>query len=224
MMKYPINIHRQRETRGSKMKFELETAYWKAVVGGLKKPTIPITPYLPAHRRLPERVLPVPVVSAWTGIESILSDIIERFHLETHRCLEFGVEFGYSTAALSSFFDSVVGVDTFLGDKHTRLFDDLYAETTARLSAFDNIQLKRCDYRDWIKVDESRYDLIHVDIIHTFADTFACGLWSAEHSKCTIFHDTLSFPAVKQAVVEIARKTGKKVYNFRESHGLGILV
>ena len=33
---------------------------------------------------------------------------------------EFGVERGYSTAALSCFFDSVTGVDTFQGDIHTR--------------------------------------------------------------------------------------------------------
>jgi hypothetical protein len=204
------------------MKFELESAYWKAVISNLRKPRVAITPYIPAHRRSPERVLPV--VSAWTGIESILSDIIERFGIETRHCLEFGVEFGYSTAALSSFFDSVVGVDTFVGDRHTGTLMDIYAETAARLSAFDNIQLKRSDYRDWIKTDENKYDLIHVDIIHTFADTFACGLWSAAHSKCTIFHDTETFPAVKQAVVEIARYSGKKFYNFRESNGLGILV
>jgi Methyltransferase domain len=204
------------------MKLELESAYWKAFFVGLIKPKVPVSPYLPAHRSLPTRVLPV--VSAWTGIESILSDIISRFDIGTERCLEFGVEYGYSTAALSSFFDSVVGVDIFVGDRHTETFKDLYAETVNRLSVFDNIQLIRSDYRDWIKKDQSNYDLIHVDIIHTFADTFACGLWSAEHSKCVIFHDTESFPAVKQAVIEIARLTGKTFYNFRESNGLGILV
>jgi hypothetical protein len=204
------------------MKLELEYAYWNAFLGGLIKPKIPVSPYLPAHRSLPTRVLPV--VSAWTGIESILSDIIKRFDIGTKRCLEFGVEYGYSTAALSSFFDSVIGVDIFLGDKHTGTFKDLYGETASRLSIFDNIQLVRSDYREWIKKDESSYDLIHVDIIHTFADTFACGLWSAEHSKCVIFHDTESFPAVRQAVIEIARSTGKTFYNFRESNGLGILV
>jgi hypothetical protein len=204
------------------MKFELESVYLKAVFSGLTKPKVPITPYVPEHRSLPKRVLPIG--SAWSGIENILSDIIGRFHLKTDRCLEFGVEYGFSTAALSSFFDSVVGVDTFAGDRHTGNFKDLYEETAKTLSVYDNIQLVRCDYRDWIKKDETNYDLIHVDIIHTFADTFACGLWSAEHSKCTIFHDTESFPAVKQAVLEIARSTGKKFYNFRESNGLGIIV
>lgn len=63
-----------------------------------------------------------------------------------------------------------------------------------------------------------------VDIVHTYIDTFACGLWSANHSRCTIFHDTESFPAVMRAVKDISRETGKKLYNFRESHGLGIIV
>jgi hypothetical protein len=171
---------------------------------------------------VPTRTLPVK--SAWQGIESILAEMIQRFDIGTHRCLEFGVEFGYSTVALSSFFDSVLGVDTFLGDKHTTNNRDVYQETVGRLSSFTNIQLMRSDYKDWIQKDESDYDLIHVDIIHSYADTFACGLWSANHSKCTIFHDTESFPAVKQAVLDISRETGKTFYNFVECNGLGILV
>jgi hypothetical protein len=89
---------------------------------------------------------------------------------------------------------------------------------------YANIQLIRNDYRDFIKQDHGTFGPIHVDIIHTFADTFACGLWSANHSQCTIFHDTESFPQVRQAVVEIARATGEKFYNFKESFGLSILI
>jgi hypothetical protein len=204
------------------MKFELEYAYWRSFVAGLAKPKPTIMPYLPTNRSVPTRTLPVK--SAWQGIETILAEMIERFDIGTDRCLEFGVEFGYSTVALSSFFDSVLGVDTFLGDKHTTNNHDVYQETVGRLSSFSNIQLIRSDYKDWIKKDENDYDLIHVDIIHSYADTFACGLWSANHSKCTIFHDTESFPAVKQAVLDISRETGKTFYNFVECNGLGILV
>jgi hypothetical protein len=203
------------------MIIELEYAYWKSVLAGLAAPPVNITPYIPEYRQLPKRVLQVE--SAWQGIESILAEIITKFDIGTDRSLEFGVEFGYSTVALSSFFDSVIGVDTFLGDKHSR-YRDLYDETVQRLSSFDNIQLRRSDYKDWIKTDDSYYNLIHVDIIHTYADTFACGLWSAMHSKCAIFHDTESFPAVKQAVRDISRQTGKRFYNFSECNGLGILV
>ncbi len=204
------------------MKFELEYAYWASVAGGLLKPKVPVIQYVPRHRQLPSRTLPV--VSAWKGIESILADILERFQIGTERCLEFGVEFGYSTVALSSYFDSVTGVDLFYGDKHTTDKRDLFHETSSQLSAYENIKLVRSDYRDWIRKDDGPYDMIHVDIVHTYADTFACGLWSAMHSKCTLFHDTESFPAVKLAVKEISRQTGKKFYNFEESNGLAILV
>ena len=201
----------------------MEFAYWKAVISGGLKSKVPVLPYVPASRSEPSRVLPVK--SSWKGIESILLDIIERFQIKTNRCLEFGVEFGYSTAALSSYFDSVVGVDTFMGDEHTGRLRDFYEETSRNLSSFDNIRLARSDYQEWIKADnDNLYDLIHVDIIHTYADTLACGLWSAKHAKCVIFHDTESFAAVKEAVKEISRRTGRTFHNFPEHYGLGIIV
>jgi hypothetical protein len=199
-----------------------ELKYWRATLAGLGRPKVRIVPFVPNHPQSPPRVLHVD--SAWRGIESILSDLIERFHIGKNRCLEFGVEFGYSTAALSSFFHSVIGVDTFAGDKHTANKRDVYDETARRLSPFENVRLIRSDYKDWIKEDHNSYDLIHVDIVHTYADTFACGLWSAAHSPCVIFHDTESFPTVRRAVMEVARLTGKRFYNFKESNGLGILV
>jgi hypothetical protein len=204
------------------MKPTLELAYWQSGLGSVAKPKIPTTPYVPDRREAPARRLDVP--SAWEGIQNILSDIIERFHVKTDRCLEFGVEFGFSTVALSSYFDSVVGVDIFCGDIHTVNKENIYEETVSRLSPYTNIALVRSDYRDFIHSESGSFGLIHVDIVHTFADTFACGLWSARHSQCTIFHDTESFPQVKQAVVEVARATGKTFLNFEESFGLGILV
>jgi hypothetical protein len=204
------------------MQLSFERAYWQSVVGGLARPKVPITRYIPSRRETPARVLKV--VSAWEGIPNILSDLIERFQIKTDRCLEFGVEFGFSTVALSSYFDSVIGVDTFQGDRHTVNKKNIYEETVSRLSPYTNIELVRSDYRDFIQSEHRFFSLIHVDIVHTFADTLACGMWSANHSRCTIFHDTQSFPQVKQAVVEIARATGKKFYNFKESKGLGILV
>ena len=204
------------------MKFTLELAFWKAVFAGLNQPKIQIVKYVPTHRTPPAHG--VNIISAWKGIENILADMIERFDLPRERCLEFGVEYGFSTVALSSFFKEVTGVDTFTGDEHTLSQVDIYEETINRLSPYKNIRLIRSDYRDYIAQDSTMYDLIHVDIVHTYADTFACGLWSAHHSKCVIFHDTQSFAAVKVAVRDIARITGKTFYNFEESNGLGILV
>jgi hypothetical protein len=199
-----------------------EYEYWKALIIGLVKPRVPVIPYVPERRESPTRVLQVN--SAWKGIESMLSDMIGRFHIGTERCLEFGVEHGYSTAALSSLFGSVVGIDTFTGDKHTKSSEDIYDQTVQRLAGFENIRLVRSNYQDWITHDSSQYNLIHVDIVHTYVDTFACGLWSASHSQCVILHDTESFPAVKRAAIEIARLTRKSFYNFEESCGLGILI
>jgi hypothetical protein len=139
-------------------------------------------------------------------------------------CLEFGVEFGYSTVAFSNYFKKVIGIDIFLGDIHTVHKGDHYEQTKASLSAFNNIELIKADYKDWIKTDTEVYDLIHIDIVHTYEDTYQCGLWSAQHSTCTLFHDTESFPEVKRAVSDIAKITGKKFYNYPKYYGLGIIV
>ncbi len=199
-----------------------ELGYWKSVFREMISESVPVLPYVPQHRKLPARVLEP--ATAWKGIESVLGDLIQRFGIGTDRCLEFGVEYGYSTAALSCFFESVVGVDTFTGDQHTENKSDIFPYTQQRLAEFKNIELMRRDYRDWIASDDRFYDLIHIDIVHTYADTFRCGLWSAGHASCVLFHDTLSFPAVRRAVIDIARETGNILYNFRESYGLGILV
>jgi hypothetical protein len=199
-----------------------EWEYWKSLFRGFVSGGVPIRPYAPQHRELPARVLEP--ATAWKGIESVLGDLIERFHIGTKHCLEFGVEYGYSTAALSCFFDAVIGVDTFTGDKHTENKSDIFFFTSQRLAPFRNIELVCTDYRQWIAKNRGHYDLIHVDIVHTYTDTFSCGLWSAQHAPCVLFHDTLSFPAVRRAVVDIARETGKEFYNFNESYGLGILI
>jgi len=138
--------------------------------------------YLPQRRQLPDRILPV--ATAWKGIESVLGDLIEKFDIGTRSCLEFGVEHGYSTAALSCFFDAVTGVDIFVGDKHTRDPRDLFASTSDRLASFKNIRLVRSDYREWAATDQNVYDLIHIDIVHTYVDTFACG--NLECAACEV--------------------------------------
>jgi Methyltransferase domain len=199
-----------------------EIGYWRSVVHGWLTQNVEIQPYVPERRQLPPRVLAP--ATAWKGIESILGDLIHRFGIGTRECLEFGVEYGYSTVALSCFFSHLTGVDTFCGDIHTENKSDIFALTSRRLSGYKNIQLVRSDYRDWIRRDNRTYDLIHVDIVHTYNDTFTCGLWSARHSPCVLFHDTLSYPAVKRAVMDVARETGKRFYNFEESYGLGIVI
>jgi predicted O-methyltransferase YrrM len=183
---------------------------------------VEIVPYIPSHYvelpRLAE------VSSAWTGLDRILVDLLRRFSIHAGMALEFGVEFGYSTAALANLFELVRGVDTFTGDVHAGPREDHYLETTRRLKGWPNISLHQARYQDWIQRDESRYDLIHIDIVHTYEDTFACGRWAVDHASCVIFHDTESFPDVKRAVSDIADQTARRFYNYEACHGLGILV
>jgi hypothetical protein len=161
---------------------------------------------------------------AWVGLEKIISDIIEFSKINTDSALEFGVEFGYSTAAFANYFKKVIGVDIFTGDVNAGHHGDIYESTKSNLKNFLNVELIKSDYKDFIKSKDQNFDLIHVDIIHTYEDTFACGLWAAQHSRCTLFHDTQSFSEVKKAVAEIAKITGKRFYNYRKSNGLGIII
>lgn len=183
---------------------------------------LPIETYVPKKFAKPEKM--IPVVTAWAGLEEIIEDILDRFNIGRDACIEFGVEFGYSSVVFSNYFKDVVGVDIFIGDEHTDFKGDHFEETKKRLSSFSNIQLHKSDYKDWIKEDTRQYNFSHVDIVHNYAETFECGLWAARHSECTIFHDTESFPEVRRAVIDIAKAAGKKVYNYPHCNGLGIIV
>lgn len=180
-----------------------------------------IIEYIPVKRENPKLAQ---VGSAWGNIPSIIKDIIERFNLDQKIALEFGVEYGYSTSALANYFEKVIGVDTFEGDIHSGIKNNHIEITTGNLKDFSNIDLIKSDFRDYIKDNNNFYDLIHIDIIHNYEQTFACGEWSVNHSNCVIFHDTLSFPEVFRAVCELANKYNLEFFNYQESHGLGILV
>lgn len=164
------------------------------------------------------------VPSAWTGLESIIEDILTRFSIERDSCIEFGTEYGYSTVAFSNYFQRVKGIDLFIGDAHSGLKTDHYLETQLALSKYANIELIQRDYRDYVQEDNAHYNLAHVDIVHTYKDTYDCGLWALEHSDCCLFHDTNSFKEVRLAVIDLAKATGRKIYNYPHHHGLGIIV
>ena len=175
--------------------------------------------YIPKKIERPANILDVP--SAWRGLEHIIKDIIERFRIGTGKALEFGVEFGYSTVVLSNYFDKVIGIDTFEGDEHTYIkgVEGFYDIVQPLMP--ENVQLIKTRYQDY--KDDGRYDLIHVDIVHTYEDTFVCGDWAMQHSSLVIFHDTQAFPAVMQAVADLAKKYDAEFYNYPFHHGLGIL-
>jgi hypothetical protein len=181
-----------------------------------------IRTYVPQKKVKPQQLLEIN--SAWKGLDLIIEDILDRFKIERKSCIEFGVEFGYSAVVFSNYFEKITGVDTFEGDIHTKHKGGHFAETQQRLAPYKNIELFKSDYKDWIKKDNTRYNFSHVDIVHNYAETYECGLWAAQHSDCTIFHDTESFPAVRSAVIDIAKATGKDIYNYPFHHGLGIIV
>ena len=164
--------------------------------------------------------------SAWGDIPKILKDIILRFDLKTEICLEFGVEYGYSTSALANYFDRVIGVDTFVGDAHTGHKGYHFNETSERLSVYPNIKLVESDYNEFITKYESYgiFDMSHVDIVHTYEDTYKCGEWCVRNSKITLFHDTESFKDVRRACEDLSNAYGCEFYNYPHSNGLGILV
>lgn len=223
--------------KGTRKQFECsKTITWKDVVEAIEsgksseyksnvKQMIksPEIEFIPNKRDFP-KLAEQPMGSAWGNIPTILKDIIERFDVDTTRALEFGVEYGYSTSAISAYFDEVIGVDIFTGDIHSGLKNDHLMETLGYLEPFKNISLIKSDYKDFINGNEEIYGLTHIDIIHDFEHTYECGEWAVQHSRVTIFHDTESFPEVKRACQELADNFNLEFYNYKESYGLGILV
>jgi hypothetical protein len=181
--------------------------------------------YIPQIRYSPN-VINVP--SAWGDIPTILHDLIQRFNLRTDLALDFGVERGYSTSALACYFNRVIGVDTFRSEFE---FNDPgresnYYQVLKELWEWPNIYLVQSMYQDFIKQPLfDRYDLIHLDMIHHFDETYDCGRWSVDHSDCVIFHDTVSFPdEVFKACEKLAEEFNLEFYNYPDSNGLGILL
>jgi hypothetical protein len=164
----------------------------------------------------------------WGDIPTILKDIIVCFDLKTDSALEFGVHWGGSISAISNYFKSVIGVDNFEldGNLEDAVCEKKRTDCLKQLTrvGFLNIELIRSDYRDFIKEETRRFDLIHIDMYHEYPETYECGIWAIGHSDCVIFHDTLSYPGTMQACEEIARENGLNFYNYNEGYGLGIII
>ena len=177
--------------------------------------------YVPKIRDTPKIVN---VISAWGDIPTIIKDIITTFNINPQTALEFGVEYGYSTSTLANYFTKVIGVDTFIGDDHSGHKINHFEQTKNNLINHPNIQLVESNYQSFIKNEKNRYDLIHIDIVHTYNETFECGDWSVQHSDVVIFHDTISFPEINKVCHDLSQKYDLAWFNYSESYGLGILV
>lgn len=176
---------------------------------------------------LDENNKPISVISAWVGLEKIIRPIVKDFNLNTKRALEIGVDYGYSLSALSNVFEEVIGVDMFCGDIHAGARDESqYQMVLKNFSEVDNVQIIKSSYQEYFdSLDkQALFDLVHVDIVHTFQETYDCGKLALEHSRCVIFHDTESFSDVNRACEQLSVDFGCEIFNYPYSHGLGILV
>lgn len=189
-------------------------------------------PYHPEQLWKPHHLLET-VPTAWDGCPDVLRDIMLRFKIKPNTALEFGVFCGYSTAALANFFNRVIGVDTFMGDVYAGFngnHESFFEQTKNALKDYKNVELFAEDYREFIShlesdmVQDLKYDLIHVDIIHDYQPTNECVAWAVQHSDVTLVHDTIAFPEVRRAVQDVCWETGVVFYEWQVKHGLGILV
>ncbi|RNL53951.1 class I SAM-dependent methyltransferase [Pedobacter jejuensis] len=195
--------------------------YYKSVEEKINR-RYPALPYQLAQLNYPKNLLRYD--SHWGGLESIILNILIRFEVPRNNCLEFGTEYGYSAVALSNYFYSVTCVDTFERDVNAGKHTNNYNELAEGLSVWENIQLIKSDFRYLIAGNDSEYDLIYIDIVHNFTDTYDCDIWASKHSQCTVFHDTQSYPEVNKACYHLAEETHKKFYNYEKFLGLGIIV
>jgi len=165
------------------------------------------------------------VPTGWKGLETFMVPIMERYNVKKDLALEFGVDSGYSCHVLSQLFNKVIGVDTFQGDIHIghSQGDEFFKQTKERLNS-PNIELIRANYKDYIKSDNRNYDLIHIDIVHLYNETYECADWSVKRSNLVVLHDTNSFPDVNRVCIDISKKYNLE-YNssITKYHGLGIL-
>lgn len=184
---------------------------------------VEIYPYLPAYPK--ESPVPLPSVpTSWNGLEKIIPDLIDRSGINTDLAIEFGVWHGYSTAALANNFKRVIGVDTFEGDVLPGTNDTPMLDTTRKtLEPWANIELVKMRFQDYFRNLTLKPDLIHIDIVHTYEDTYACGVLALNACDMAIFHDTESFPEVKRALCDLVRLHGMNFRNYYQCHGLGIL-
>ena len=131
------------------------------------------------------------VSTAWKGLEDYIFPLIKHFNINQNIALEFGVDHGYSTDILSQAFNKVVGVDSFIGDVHINHAQGYEFYSTVKNSfAGTNVEIVRTSFENFIKYNNNRYDLIHIDIVHEYEPTFNCTDWAIQHSDVVILHDT----------------------------------
>jgi hypothetical protein len=169
---------------------------------------------------------PLQVPSAWVGLEKLIRPILKDFDIKSDKAIEFGVDWGYSLSALAQVFKEVVGVDHFQGDKYTRHIPQ-YEKVSNWMAQWPNAEISVQSFQQFFADPDrigERWNLCHIDIVHTYEATFACGKEAAKRCDCVIFHDTESFADVRRSCIDIAEQLNLDFYNYPHHYGLGILV
>jgi hypothetical protein len=188
-----------------------------------------IIPYTPTKIARPTRYLEG-YGSAWYGNESILEEVLDRFHVGRHLAIEFGTEHGHSAIALSNFFDLVICVDPWLQEHADQTTRSMYDVVQENVKPYPNIRLVRSTWQEFCKPFRNgipiwlKPDLIHIDADHSYDECYKNGEWACEICSFVIFHDTAGFPTVRKAVSDLADKYRRKFYAYEKDWGLGILV
>lgn len=141
--------------------------------------------------------------SAWSTVAPVIWDIIERFGIITETALELGVGNGYSYSILKNYFKRVIGVDINLKDA-------------------EDIDGYEMSFEEYITKYDDVFDLIHIDLSHTYKQTVRAGEWAINHSGLVLFHDT-KMEEVRKAVEYISTSFNLYFYNYDDPCGLGIL-
>lgn len=164
------------------------------------------------------------VPSDWKGLEEFIVSILEHFEVSPNLALEFGVDYGYSTSILSQLFNNVIGVDSFENTTYDgKPQNNNFYEEILFSFVNTNVQIVKSTFEDFIKNNNSFYDLIHVDGIHNYDVLNETIRWATKHSNVVLFHDTMEYREVKRIGLEIASELEYKFYSIPFHCGLGIL-
>ena len=164
--------------------------------------------------------------TGWRGLECYMESIIKVLNIKPKTALEFGVDSGYSLKVLSQLFDKTIGVDPFIGDKHIgHSQGEVFYKNVLKKFEGDNVEIVKKDFKSFASNHNhnNKYDLIHIDIVHLYNETFECADWSAHHSDVIIIHDTMSFPEMARVCRDISSKHKFKFNNIPYHYGLGVL-
>jgi len=169
---------------------------------------------------------PLPVPSAWVGLEKIIRPMLADFDIKPNKAIEFGVDWGYSMSALAQVFQEVIGVDHFQGDDSTGHVPD-HAKVTRWMSQWPNAKIIVEPFEQFFANSSNigeKWDFCHIDLSNSYEEVFACGNEAIKRCDCVIFHDTEAFADVKRACLDLADQADMNLYNYPHNYGLGILV